>query len=206
MISVKIYFFSTFHISCETSPFPLSYFHIEAKHKFNWTYWHYGLLLSKMLFLGCLMPSRYLPWLMSTSRKKRGQSYRPLFVKFVDVVFVGWWWYDDKYLFCSNIVQIIQIYASKKNKEDSSEPGKRQLVINLAALCIINPITPRLHRDYTGIQLHALQTTIWGQKLSSFPWKLNFLSFSKLFLHYLALEPLGKKICFQWRYYQKRTN
>ena len=76
-------------------------------------------------------------------------------------------------------------------------------MINLAASCIINPITPRLHRDYTGIQLHALQTTIWGQKLSSFPWKLNFLSFSKLFLHYLALEPLGKKICFQWRYYIK---
>ena len=69
-------------------------------------------------------------------------------------------------------------------------------MINLAASCIINPITPRLHRDYTGIQLHALQTTIWGQKLSSFPWKLNFLSFSKLFLHYLAMEPVGKKYVF----------
>ena len=41
----------------------------------------------------------------------------------------------------------MQIYAPRKKREDSREPGKRQLVINLAASCIINPITPRLHQN-----------------------------------------------------------
>ena len=81
----------------------------------------------------------------------------------------------------------MQIYAPRKKREDSREPGKRQLVINLAASCIINPITPTLHLDYTGIRLHALQTTVWGLKLPSFPWKTHlfivFETISTLFGH-----------------------